>query len=61
MNDVPKPIQKAVAEMLGKDVDELKEQDYIDKGVCPICGHQIRPRGGCKECVNPQCGFELCG
>jgi ribonucleoside-diphosphate reductase alpha chain len=28
---------------------------------CPECGEPMRVEGGCKQCVNPECGYGKCG
>jgi hypothetical protein len=28
---------------------------------CPECGNILAHRGGCVECLNPQCGWAACG
>lgn len=28
---------------------------------CPDCGSPVRRAGGCKQCINPSCGWAACG
>ena len=38
--------------------DEMSEQDYIDKGLCPVCHEPLVATGGCYSCGN--CSFSRC-
>lgn len=38
--------------------DEMSEQDYIDRGLCPVCHEPLVATGGCYSCGN--CSFSRC-
>jgi len=36
----------------------VNENDFIRKGVCPVCGGKLAKTEGCDEC--PACGWSSC-
>jgi len=35
------------------------EEDFVKKGICPVCKASLTKREGCDECT--ACGWSSCG